>query len=128
MDIAWNHADKIDKVGIFSGSFWWRDKDAVAKDYSDEKNRILLNAIQSSRKKPHLKYWFYAGTKEEEGDRDKDGIIDVVDDTKDLIEIIKNKKVCPPSDIVYEEIIGGKHDYANWSKVLPDFLLWAFAK
>ena len=23
-DIAWEHADRIDKVGIFSGSFWYR--------------------------------------------------------------------------------------------------------
>src|ERR1700690_3288037 len=23
-DIAWDHADKIDKVGVFSGSFWYR--------------------------------------------------------------------------------------------------------
>ena len=22
-DIAWDHADKIDKVGVFSGSFWY---------------------------------------------------------------------------------------------------------
>lgn len=127
-DIAWNHADKIDKVGVFSGSFWWRDKDAAAKDYSDDKNRIMLNEIRSSRKKPHLKYWFYAGTKEEEGDRDKDSIIDVVDDTKDLIEIIKNKNVASSSDIIYKETEGGKHDYTDWSKVLPDFLVWAFGK
>ena len=33
-DIAWNHADKIDKVGVFSGSFWWRDKDDKAADIS----------------------------------------------------------------------------------------------
>jgi enterochelin esterase-like enzyme len=127
-DIAWNHADKIDKVGVFSGSFWWRDKDANAKDYSDENNRIMLKEIRSSRKKPHLKYWFYAGTKEEEGDRDKDEIIDVIDDTKDLIEIIKNKNVCPSSDIIYKEIAGGKHDYSDWSKVFPDFLIWALGK
>lgn len=127
-DIAWNHADKIDKVGVFSGSFWWRDKDATAPDYSDDKNRIIINMVRSSRKRPHLKYWFYAGDKEEEGDRDKDGIIDVVDDTKDLTELIKNKNVCPPSDIVYQESPDGQHDYSSWSKVLPDFLLWAFGK
>jgi enterochelin esterase-like enzyme len=86
-DIAWNHADKIDKVGVFSGSFWWRDKDAAAAGYTDETNRIMLNVIRYSRKKPHLQYWFYAGGKEEDGDRDKDGIIDVIDDTKDLISI-----------------------------------------
>ncbi|MBL0357953.1 MAG: hypothetical protein IPP72_14215 [Chitinophagaceae bacterium] len=127
-DIAWNHADKIDKVGVFSGSFWWRDKDAASPDYSDEKDRIMLNYIRSSRKKPHLKYWFYAGAKEETGDRDKDGVIDVVDDTKDLVELIKTKNVCSPDDIVYTESAEGKHNQQSWSKVFPDFLVWAFGK
>jgi len=127
-DIAWNHADKIDKVGVFSGSFWWRDKDAAAPDYSDDKDRIMLNYIRSSRKKPHLQYWFYAGAKEETGDRDKDGVIDVVDDTKDLVELIKTKNVCSPDDIVYTESAEGKHDQQSWSKVFPDFLVWAFGK
>ena len=88
----------------------------------------MLNYIKSSRKKPHLKYWFYAGDKEENGDRDKDGVIDVIDDTKDLIELIKSKNVCPPVDIVYKESAEGKHDYESWSKVLPDFLMWALGK
>lgn len=112
-DIAWDHADKIDKVGVFSGSFWWRNKDDKAADYSDDNNRILLNKIHSSRKKPHLQYWFYDGGKEETGDRDKDGIIDVVDDTKDLVEIIKSKNVCLPEDIQYTEDPNGKHDYSS---------------
>ena len=127
-DIAWNHADKIDKVGVLSGSFWWRDKDQTVADYSDDKNRIMLSNIKSSRKKPHLKYWFYAGDKEETSDRDKDGVIDAVDDTKDLIEIIKTKNVCPPDDIVYKESAEGKHDYESWSKVFPEFLIWAFGR
>lgn len=127
-DIAWNHADKIDKAGIFSGSFWYRDKDQHAADYSDDKNRIMLANVKSSRKKPHLKYWFYVGDKEETNDRDKDGVTDAVDDTKDLIEIIKNKNICPPGDIVLNESKEGKHDYESWSKVFPDFLVWAFGK
>ena len=128
LDIAWNNADKIDKAGIFSGSFWWRDKDANATDYTDENNRILLNKIRSSRKKPKVKYWFYAGAKEETGDRDKDGIIDAVDDTRDLITIIKNKNVIPSSDIVYTEDVNGTHDYSYWSNAFPSFLLWAVGK
>ncbi len=127
-DIAWNRADKIDKVGVFSGSFWWRDKDDKAADYSDEKNRIILTKLKASRKKPALKYWFYAGDKEEEADRDKDSIIDVVDDTKDLIALIKNKNVCLPDDIRFVEDANGKHDYESWSKQLPAFLIWAFGK
>lgn len=127
-DIAWNNAGKIDKVGVFSGSFWWRDKDDKAADYLDEKNRIMLNKVRSSRKKPALKYWFYTGGKEETGDRDKDGIIDVMDDTKDLVEIIKNKNICLPEDIRLVEDPNGKHDYESWSKQLPAFLIWAFGK
>ena len=113
---------------MLSGSFWWRDKDQTVADYSDDKNRIMLSNIKSSRKKPHLKYWFYAGDKEETSDRDKDGVIDAVDDTKDLIEIIKTKNVCPPDDIVYKESAEGKHDYESWSKVFPEFLIWAFGR
>ncbi|MBP6287951.1 MAG: esterase [Ferruginibacter sp.] len=127
-DIAWNRADKIDKVGVFSGSFWWRDEDDKAAGYSDEKNRIILNKLKASRKKPGLKYWFYAGAKEENGDRDRDGIIDVVDDTKDLIELIKSKNICLPDDITLSEDANGKHDYTSWSKQLPGFLIWAFGK
>jgi predicted alpha/beta superfamily hydrolase len=126
-DIAWNHADRIDKVGVFSGSFWWRDKDDKDPGYSDEKNRIMLSKIRSSRKRPDLGYWFYAGGKEEDGDRDKDGIIDAIDDTKDLIDIMKNKNILPDV-IMFTEDANGKHDYASWSKQLPGFLVWAFGK
>jgi enterochelin esterase-like enzyme len=127
-DIAWDNADKIDKVGVLSGSFWFRDKDAADSNYSDDKNRIIINKIRSSRKRPHLKYWFYAGANEETADRDKDGIIDVIDDTKDLIDLIKKKNVCPPQDIVYTEVKEGKHDYESWSKIFPQFLIWAVGK
>ncbi len=127
-DVAWDHADKIDKVGVFSGSFWYRDKDSKDADYSDDKDRLIINKIRSSRKRPHLKYWFYAGDQEETSDRDKDGIIDVVDDTKDLVDLIKSKNVCPPDDIVYTEFREGKHNYETWSAVFPQFLLWADGK
>ena len=127
-DMAWSHAGLISKVGVFSGSFWWRDKDDKAPDYSDEKNRIMLSKVRASKKKPRLQYWFYAGAKEETGDRDKDGIIDVVDDTRDLIQLIGNKKFSSPKDIKYTEDQNGLHDYTSWSRQLPGFLIWAFGE
>ena len=75
-----------------------------------------------------MQYWFYAGSKEEDGDRDKDGIIDAVDDTKDLVELIKTKNVCSPDDIKFITDADGKHDYPWWSKQLSAFLIWAFGK
>ena len=123
-DIAWNHADRINKVGVFSGSFWLRDKDANDPSYSDEVDRLEYASVKSSHKRPKLQCWFYAGTGEETGDRDKDGIIDVVDDTRDMISLLETKNVAP-ADIFYKETPGGKHDYADWSSVFPEFLLWA---
>ena len=125
-DIAWNHPDKISKVGVFSGSFWWRDKASEDSSYSDEKNRIMYSKLKASRKKPGLQYWFYAGAAEEKGDRDKDSIIDVIDDTKDIINLLEKKNVVAAEGIVYKESPVGTHDYGSWSEVFPDFLVWAF--
>lgn len=125
-DIAWNHPDKISKVGVFSGSFWWRDKSSEDSSYSDEKNRIMYSKLKASRKKPGLQYWFYAGGAEEKSDRDKDSVIDVIDDTKDIINLLEKKNVVAPGGIVYKELPAGIHGYASWSEVFPDFLVWAF--
>jgi len=125
-DIAWNHPDKISKVGVFSGSFWWRDKSSDDSTYSDEKNRIMYSKLKASRKKPGLQYWFYAGAAEEKSDRDKDSIIDVIDDTKDIVNLLEKKNVVTTDGIVYRELPTGVHDYSSWSIVFPEFLIWAF--
>ncbi len=123
-DIAWNHPDKISKVGVFSGALWWRDKPDSDSSYSDENDRILFTKLKASRKKPGLQYWFYAGGAEEKTDHDKDRIIDV---TKDLLSLIQKKNVVPPNGIVYKEVKEGRKDYDSWSAVFPDFLVWAFS-
>lgn len=127
-DIAWNHPDKISKVGVFSASFWWRDKSSDDSSYSDDKNRIMYSKLKASRKKPGLQYWLYAGAAEEKGDRDKDSIIDVIDDTKDIINLLEKKNIVGSGGIVYRESPTGIHDYSSWSKVFPEFLIWAFGR
>lgn len=126
-DIGWTHADKIDKIGVFSGSFWWRDKDLKDSTYNDDNNRIMIARLKASRKKPNQQYWFYAGGAEETSDRDKDGIIDVVDDTKDVIAQVQ-KKVTTPGAVVYREVADGRHDWPYWRAVFPEFMIWAFGK
>jgi predicted alpha/beta superfamily hydrolase len=73
LDIGWEISDKIDKVGVFSGSLWWRDKDTKDSTYSDDKDRIMFSKLKASRKAPNTQFWFYAGDAEETSDRDKDG-------------------------------------------------------
>jgi enterochelin esterase-like enzyme len=123
-DIAWNNSDVFNKVGVFSGSFWWRSKDLV-KGYTDN-DRIIHSVIKSTKDKPNLKFWLQTGTKDETTDSNKNGIIDAIDDTIDLIKELEDKGYSRPADIQYIEVVGGTHDTATWGKAMGKFLVWAY--
>jgi enterochelin esterase family protein len=82
--------------------------------------------IRESKVKPDLKFWLQTGTLDETADRNKNGIIDSIDDTIDLIAELEAKGFKRPNDIQYLEMVGGKHDMATWAKAMPQFLIWAF--
>ncbi len=124
-DIAWDHADKIDKAGIFSGSFLFTSKSPEDPGYTDANDRILLNKIRSSRKKPTLQCWMYGDDAGEFGMRYNDSL--PVNDTKDLLALLKSKNLPAASTFVYTES-KGKNEPAEWSEQMPAFLLWAFGK
>jgi enterochelin esterase family protein len=126
LDISWNNADLFDKVGVFSGSFWWRSKD-ITKGYT-ESDRIMHNIIRNTATKPDLKIWLQTGTKDETSDRNKNGIIDSIDDTVDLIKELENKGFTRPGDVQYIEMVGGSHNTETWAKTMPKFLVWAFGR
>ncbi|AWV97028.1 alpha/beta hydrolase [Arcticibacterium luteifluviistationis] len=124
-DIVWETSGVFDKVGVFSGALWWRSTD-YGKNYDNEKHRIIHEKVKSGAYKPNLKFWFECGTDDEKSDRDNNGVIDSIDDTRDLIKELMKKGYEPNKDIAYVEIDGGKHNQATWSKAMPGFLKWAF--
>lgn len=126
LDIAWNNAETFNKVGVFSGSFWWRSKE-LGRDYTDA-DRLTHNMIRETPGKPGLQFWLQTGTKDETADRNKNGIIDSIDDTIDLIKELENKGYTRPADITYMEVFGGSHNPETWGKAMPKFLCWAFGR
>lgn len=124
LDIAWNNSAYFDKAGIFSGSLWWRRKD-LHEGYTDD-DRIMHRIVRESAEKPELKFWFQTGTSDEKADRNKNGIIDSIDDTVDLIRDLEHKGYIRPADIAYLEMVGGEHHITTWAKAFPKFLCWAF--
>jgi enterochelin esterase-like enzyme len=126
MDIAWNNPQLFDKIGVFSGSFWWRSKE-LGKGYTDA-DRIMHKAIRETEGKPALKFWLQTGTKDEAADRNKNGIIDSIDDTVDIIKELETKGYTRPADIQYLEMVGGTHSVATWAYAMPKFLVWAFGR
>ena len=126
MDIAWNNPQLFDKVGVFSGSFWWRSKE-LGKGYTDA-DRIMHKVIRETAGKPNLQFWLQTGTKDESADRNQNGIIDSIDDTVDIIKELEAKGYKRPTDIQYLEMVGGMHNPATWAQAMPKFLFWAFGR
>lgn len=156
-DIVWHHPDLFGKVGVFSGSFWWRQK-AYENHYDDENDRIMHRLVRQSpvyglqfrvdssqftvhsstvNSKPETvngklentpQFWLQTGTEDEKDDRNNNGIIDSIEDTLDLIAELEKKGFHWGRDIRYVEVKGGHHDQATWSAIMPNFLTWAFGK
>ena len=82
--------------------------------------------VRESITHPALRMWFSVGTNEEINDRDKNGVIDMVQDTTDLLAELTKKDYHSGIDFVFEQVEGGTHDQGSFAKVLPDFLRWAF--
>ncbi|MFT3911011.1 MAG: alpha/beta hydrolase-fold protein [Ferruginibacter sp.] len=113
-DIAWQNADKIDKVGIFSGVFNYA---AVPVDYGP--GNIVLNEIRSSRKRPKLQYYFYAADNND---------TTTLNNTKELIDIIHKKNISSDADIQFVQDKNGNNNINSWRHQFAEFLLWAFGK
>ena len=126
LDISWANSELFSNVGVFSGSLWWRKK-ALDKGYTDA-DRIMHSIIRESNKRKGMKFWLQTGTQDEAKDRNKNGVIDSIDDTLDLIKELKAKGYAMEQSIRYLEITGGKHNQETWAAALPDFLEWTFGK
>ncbi|MEM9884661.1 MAG: alpha/beta hydrolase-fold protein [Bacteroidota bacterium] len=125
-DIVWHHPDLFQKVGVFSGSFWWRSQPIEAHPDPDA-NRIVQDYLLEAEKREGLNFWFQTGTNDERADRNGNGIIDSIDDTQDVIDALEQLGY-GDEDIAYVEVEGGEHNQRTWGQVLPQFLMWAFGQ
>jgi enterochelin esterase-like enzyme len=124
LDIVWNQPNQFNRVGVFSGSLWWRKK-AYDDGYDDEKDRLMHLQIRKADFYPWLRFYLQCGSLDETADRNKNGIIDSIDDTLDLIVELKAKGYTD-GHIQYSLIEGGKHDVPTWGQAFPDFLKWGW--
>ncbi len=123
MDIVWSHPYEFSKVGVFSGSFWWRSV-GLDEGYVEDTDRIMHSLVRHGQFAPWLKFYFQTGLLDEIADRNNNGIIDSIDDTLGLIDELKNKGY-KNEDIKYIELADGRHDVPTWGRAMPEFLIWA---
>lgn len=126
LDIVWNFPKEFRRVGVFSGSLWWRDKDQEDADFNEDTDRIMHRQIREGNYSPWLRFFFEVGTQDETADRNNNGIIDAIDDTVSLISELEKKGYDATKDIKYLELADGRHDVPTWAKAFPVFLLWGW--
>lgn len=123
IDLAWSRPKVFGIAGVFSGSLWWRDQ--AYNQQKPDANRVMHKRVSSGAKRKQ-RIWLMAGTADEDSDRNQNGIIDAIDDTLQLIDLLKDKVNQPEQNICYLEVIDGEHNPATWAKVMPEFLKWAY--
>jgi len=125
IDTVWHHPDEFSKAAVFSGSLWWRSKD-LHHGYNEETDRIMHKLIREGDFKAGLKFYFTTGSLDEKMDRNKNGIIDSIDDTLGLIEELEKKGYINEVDIKYVNYENGRHDVFTWGRAMPEFLRWGW--
>jgi enterochelin esterase-like enzyme len=126
LDIVWNRPGEFSKVGVFSASLWWRSTDQYDNTYDDDMHRIMHQQVRQGKYAPWLKFFFQCGNMDETKDRNKNGIIDSIDDTQDLIKELVTKGYDREKDIYYLELKDGHHDVYTWGRAMPEFLKWGW--
>jgi enterochelin esterase-like enzyme len=123
-DIAWYHSLRVGCVGACSASFWWRTDNSTWQ--SQQATRIAHQIVRAGPKRSGLRFWFQTGTADEFADRDRNGVIDAIQDTLELMDALQSIGYRRDRDLHYHEMKGGHHHQATWAQALPVFLHWAF--
>ncbi|WP_111982249.1 alpha/beta hydrolase [Dyella jiangningensis] len=144
-NLGWEYPDVFGRVGAFSPSFW------LAADRSSpqavESSRLAQAMVDRATARKPLRFWITVGGREETNDRNGNGVIDAVEDARDLVEGFRlpdgteerglrglgyrvddehDDRPSPDADVAFYVLADGEHNQATWKRMLPPFLVWAF--
>ncbi len=149
LNMGWHYSDTFSHIGAFSPSLWLSDAPVDAEASARLHARIAQRMIDGGAYHPGSRWFFAVGTAEETDDRDGDGVIDVLDDTRDLLDGWRVDDEPRPrakglrqlghsvnldhagapdrADAALYLLDGGIHRQESWAAMLPAFLRWAYA-
>lgn len=147
LNLAWQYPEVFASVGAFSPSLWVSAQRGSPADI--EAGRIAQRMIASGQYHAGSRFFFAVGDAEETDDRDGDGVIDALDDVRDLVDGWRVSGEPEPrakglrqlghsvnpdhatraarADVSLLVLADGRHEQASWAKMLPSFLRWAYA-
>lgn len=144
-NLGWEYPEVFGRVGAFSPSFW------LAADRSSpqavESSRLAQAMVDRATTRKPLRFWITVGGREETNDRNANGVIDAVEDARDLVEGVRlpngtyerglrdlgyrvdgdhGDHPSPDADVAFYVLADGEHNQATWKRMLPPFLVWAY--
>jgi predicted alpha/beta superfamily hydrolase len=108
---GFHHPETFGLVGAMSPSIWWADRemlDEVAK-------------APAGKGPDHI--WLSMGTAEDPEDLNHNGVPDVLDDTRSLVQLLEQRGYQEGKNLTYHEIDGAQHNEHSWSEQIPDALV-----
>lgn len=144
-NLGWQYPDVFATVGAFSPSLWLSAERGTPQAAQD--TRLAQRMVAAGPMRKGARFWFEVGDTEETSDRDGDGIVDVVDDARDLVlgcdtttgeyqeglaefgyATNLNAREIPEAgdEVAFRVLPGGEHNQRSWARMLPEFLCWAF--
>lgn len=100
-DIAWNNPDTFKRVGVLSGTMGWRSVPRQDRNYDAAQHRMLHQGVRNGTFHPGMKFFFQCGFADDRQDLNRNGVIDSVDDTIDLMRELVRKGYQEGNDIRY---------------------------
>jgi predicted alpha/beta superfamily hydrolase len=151
LNVGWQYPEVFGRTGAFSPAFWLSTENAPNDADTDamQRTRIAQAMIANGQYHPGSRFFFAVGDAEETDDRDGDGVIDVLDDTRDLLDGWRVAGEAEPrakglrqlghsvdaeaatrltrADAALYVLREGRHEQRSWARMLPAFLRWAYA-
>ena len=111
--LSWKYKKVFSLAGVISPSLWWDDRDIIKQIQEDQ-----------NFEGPE-KIWLDAGTREGE-DEDNDGLCEMVENARNLGEILIEKGYELNKNLFYLEAHGADHSENAWSNRVEQILLALF--
>lgn len=126
---GWQRPDLFGLIGMFSPSLWLS---ASRQDLESQlRTRLVQQRVANDPlPAPTPAVYLAIGSNEDKDDRDGDGINDAYDDVLDLAGGWKDMPGLAQRGVPYHVslLVGGQHQQATWSRMLPRFLRWLDAQ
>jgi predicted alpha/beta superfamily hydrolase len=134
-NLGWNYPELFATDGAFSPSFWLS---AERGDATAVQRTRLAQRMVATGPRHRTRWWIAAGEREETDDRDSDGLVDAVDDARDVALALREsgdpanldwaRRPERKARVAFAAVAGGEHDQASWKRMLPEFLRWRYGR